>query len=142
MLRRFAPLAVSTLLLTLLAAGCAPPALDTSALFPEQVGEFARTSGPGVEAETGVDVAVYEAPEGVVRLRVRQVAEEEIAPALAGLPPAATDVGPDEALGQRQGTFFSFGGEYHAAWANGDWVFVLSASSDYSRRAFLASYSY
>lgn len=139
---RFVPLAVSTLLLICLAAACAPPALDTSALFPEQVGPFARTSGPGVEAETGVDLAVYEAPEGAVRLRVRQVPQEQVGPALAGLPPGATEVGPDEALGQRQGTFFSFGGEYHVAWANGDWIFVLSAPTDYLRRAFLASYSY
>lgn len=140
------PSAVLILLIACLpllaAAGCAAPQLDLTALFPADVGGFTRTAGPGIDEEAGVDVAVYEAPEGVVTLRVRQVAEEQVERALAELPPNAADAGPDPALGERQGVFFTFAGQFHAAWANGDWVFVLSADTDLARRAFLASYSY
>lgn len=129
--------------LMLLAAGCAPaPELDSAALFPAQVGNFTRSSGPGIEAGTGVDVAIYEAAEGAVTLRIEQVPEGQAEVALSELPATATDIGPDAALGQRGGVFFTFGGESHAAWTNGDWVFVLSASTDLARRSFLASYSY
>ncbi|HQA66847.1 MAG TPA: hypothetical protein PK801_00875 [Aggregatilineales bacterium] len=139
----------SPILLILLAAclpvlvtGCAVPELDLNVLFPAEVGSFTRTAGPGIDEETGVDVAVYEAAEGTVTLRVRQVATEQVERALATLPPSATDVGPDPGLGQRDGVFFTFASQFHAAWANGDWVFVLSADTDLARRAFLASYSY
>jgi|GEM_PF-821147 len=139
------PLTVLVLLaacLPVLLTGCAAPELDLNALFPAEVGNFTRTAGPGIDEETGVDVAVYEAAEGTVTLRVRQVATEQVERALATLPPSATDVGPDPGLGQRDGVFFTFASQFHAAWANGDWVFVLSADTDLARRAFLASYSY
>lgn len=132
------------LLLAIAAAGCAaaPPELPADALFPATVGEFTRVTGPGVDPESGLDVAVYESPAATLTLYVKQMPEGQAEAALSGLPPDATEVGPDPALGQRQGVFFSFGGEYHAAWGNGDWVFVLSAETDYGRRAFLASYTY
>lgn len=134
---------VAIILLALTLAACtSTPQLDTSALFPAQVGGFTRVSGPGIDADTGVDVATYEAAEGSVVLHVKQMPEGQASAALGELPPSATDIAVDPALGQRQGVFFSFAGESHAAWSNGDWVFVISATTDLARRSFLASYSY
>jgi hypothetical protein len=130
------------LALGLLLAGCAPPAFDTAQLLPAGVGDFARTEGPAYDAESGVDFASYSGAQGGVTLRVRQVDPDEVETALAGLPAGATEIGDDPALGERQGVFFAFSDEYHAAWANGDWVFILSATSDEARRAFLASYGF
>ncbi len=130
------------LILALLLVSCAPPAFDTAQLLPEAVGDFVRTDGPIYDAESGVDVAAYSGGQGGVTLRVRQVDPDEVQTALAGLPAGATEIGDDPALGEREGVFFAFSDEYHAAWANGDWVFVLSATTDDARRAFLASYGF
>lgn len=129
-------------LLAALLSGCLSAGVDRETLLPPKVGSYMRTSGPVVEAETGVDVATYQGPEGAVTLRVKEVGAEQVATALTGLPPLATDVSPDPGLGQRQGVFFTFADEFHAAWGNGDWVFVLSASTDAARRAFLGVYGY
>lgn len=111
-------------------------------LLPGQVGDFLRTSGPGVDPDTGVDQAVYDGPAGSVLLRVRRVGADQIPAALGELPPTAANVGYDAALGQREGVFFTFADEYHAAWGNGDWVFVLSANSEVARITFLSVYGY
>jgi hypothetical protein len=115
------------MLSALLLIGCVVEEdVPTDSLFPPQVGAFLRTSGPGPDAETGVDKATYGGTND----------------ALGELPPNATSVGYDPALGQRSGVFFSFGDEYHAAWGNGDWVFVLSAPSEIDRLTFLNAYGY
>lgn len=132
----------AALVAALLLVGCAPPAFDTGQLLPAEVGDFARTEGPVYDAESGVDVAAYRGEPGAVTLRVRQLDPDEVETALSGLPTGATEVGSDPALGEREGVFFSFAEEYHAAWANGDWVFILSATTDDARRAFLASYGF
>lgn len=111
-------------------------------LFPAQVGEFLRTSGPGPDPVTAVDQSVYEGASGIVILRIKQVGADNIDEALSELPPTATSVGYDPALGQRNGVFFTFSEEYHAAWGNGDWVFVMSASSEAARLSFLSTYGY
>lgn len=141
-MRKLAILIALVLAALALAACSSTPQLEASALFPPQVGGFTRMSGPGIDADTGVDVATYEAAEGTVVLHVKQVPEGQASAALGELPPAATDIVVDPALGQRQGMFFNFAGEFHAAWSNGDWVFVTSATTDLARRSFLASYSY
>lgn len=130
------------LALGLLLAGCAPDAFDTTQLLPAEVGGFVRTDGPTYDADGGVDLAAYDGEPGAVTLRIRQVDPEQVDAALSGLPPGATEVGTDPALGERQGVVFSFADEFHAAWANGDWVFILSATTDDARRAFLASYGF
>ena len=131
------------LLSLLLLAGCVS---DDSAplndLFPPQVGDFLRTSGPAPDPVTGVDQATYQGGAGSATLRIRRVGAAQIDHALSELPPTATDVGYDAALGQREGVFFTFGEEFHAAWGNGDWVFILSAGSPSSRVAFLNTYGY
>lgn len=126
-----------------LLAACGPPPVDLAEIMPPEVGDFERTSGPALEADTELTFATYEAPElGAVVLRASQVGEEQVDAALAELPPQAEEVGEDEALGEREGVFFTFGGEFHAAWGNRDWVFILSADSDAARRAFLAWYGF
>nr|MBN1229614.1 hypothetical protein [Anaerolineae bacterium] len=111
-------------------------------MFPAEVGDYLRTTGPSVEAGSGVDLASYEGPHGVVTLRIRQVASEQVEAAVNTLPSGATGVGYDPGIGSRDGVFFSYGGEFHAAWANQDWVFVISASTDTARRAFIAAYGF
>jgi hypothetical protein len=111
-------------------------------LFPPQVGEFLRTSGPGPDPVSGVDQSIYEGASGIVILRIKQVGEEKVQAALAELPPTATSIGYDPALGQRNGQFFLFNQEFHAAWGNGDWVFVLSSSTEAARLVFLSAYGY
>ncbi len=128
--------------LTLLLSGCGGGSVSQDDLFPYKIGDYLRTGGPAVEATSGADVATYRGPDGSITLRVRQVGEDQVDTALNGLPVGATEVGYDESLGIRHGTFFVYGGEYHAAWGNGDWVFILSASSDLARRAFLAAYGF
>lgn len=136
------PLLAMSVALAALLVGCIAADIDPGLLFPPEVGGFLRTSGPAREAETGVDVALYQGPEGAVTLRARRVGAENVEAALSGLPPLAAEVGPDPGLGQRSGVFFSLGEEAHAAWGNRDWVFVLSASTDAARRAFLGAYGY
>jgi hypothetical protein len=124
-------------------ASCVQTELPLSDLFPPSVGEYLRTDGPSQDtANPDVQVALYQGPAGSVLLRLKQVGQAQIQHALSELPPLATEVGYDAALGQRDGVFFTFGNEYHAAWGNGDWVFVLSASSAEARAGFLASYGY
>lgn len=136
-------LALGALAALALLAACGPPPIDLEEIMPPAVGDFERTGGPALEADTGLTFATYEAPElGSVILRARQVGEEQVAPALEELPPQAEEVGQDEALGEREGVFFTYGGEFHAAWGNRDWVFVLSADSDPARRAFMAWYGF
>jgi hypothetical protein len=118
------------------------PTIPMDDLFPAQAGEFLRTSGPGPDPVTGVDQAVYEGASGIVILRIKQVGADNVDHALSELPPTATDIGYDAALGQRSGVFFLFNEEYHAAWGNGDWVFVLSASTETARISFLSTYGY
>ncbi len=101
-------------LLTALLGGCLSASVDREELLPPEVSGYVRTSGPFVEAETGVDVATYQGPEGAVTLRVKKVGAEQVATALTGLPPLATDVSPDPGLGQRQGVFFTFANELPA----------------------------
>jgi hypothetical protein len=126
-----------------LGAACASGAGQLDAIFPGQVGDYLRTSGPyphaGIE---GVTTATYEGPAGEVRLNVRNVGQDQVERALGEVPIAATDVGFNEALGLRDGVFFTYASEYHAAWGNGDWVLVLSATSEAARIAFLASYGF
>jgi hypothetical protein len=138
-IRRVLPLALIT---AGLLAGCVVPDVPVEELFPPSVGDFLRISGPTPAPDTGVDEAIYQGPTGTVVLRVRWVGRDQVEHALSQLPPSATDVGYDSALGPRSGTFFTFGNEYHAAWGNGDWVFVLSASSEAVRAAFLAFYGF
>jgi hypothetical protein len=129
-------------LATVMLAGCASGRISQEDLFPPSVGDFLRVDGPAVEATTEVDFASYQGPPGAVTLRIRQVGAGQVDEALAGLPPLATEVGHDPALGVREGVFFTYSGEYHAAWGNGDWVFVVSSTTDTARRAFLASYGF
>lgn len=130
------------LALTLL-VGCAETELPSNDLFPPSVGDYLRTDGPSPDtANPDIQVAVYQGPAGSVLLRIKQVGRDQVEHALSVLPPLATEVGYDPALGQRDGVFFSFGNEYHAAWGNGDWVFVLSASSAEARASFLVFYGY
>jgi hypothetical protein len=128
--------------LILLLSGCSGSPVSQDDLFPYQVGDYLRTGGPAVEAATGVDVATYRGPDGSATLRVRLVGADRVDEALNGLPLGATEIGYDSSLGVRQGTFFVYGGEYHAAWSNEDWVFVLSASTDLARRGFLVGYGF
>jgi hypothetical protein len=126
-----------------LGAACASGAVPLDAIFPGQVGDYLRTNGPYPLAEIpDVTTAIYTGPAGEVRLNVKDVGKDQVAQALDEVPFAATQVGYDEALGQRDGVFFTYGSEYHAAWGNGDWVLVLSASSEAARIAFLASYGF
>lgn len=128
--------------LVLALVGCATAGVPLDDLFPPQVGEFLRTGGPSPDPATSVDWAIYQGPEGAVTLRIKRVGRSQIEHALSELPPMATGVGYDPALGQREGVFFTFASEYHAAWGNGDWVFILSASTEAARAAFLASYGF
>lgn len=124
-------------------SGCASGNVPLNAIFPGQVGDYLRTSGPSPHAEIeGVTTATYEGPAGEVRLNVKDVGQDKVGLALSEVPLAATDVGYNEALGQRDGVFFTFASQYHAAWGNGDWVLVLSATSEAARIAFLASYGF
>jgi len=133
----------AALLAALVLAACLESDVPVEVLFPGQVGEYLRTSGPSPHASVpGVELAVYQGPSGTVTLQARRVDAGQAQAALNTLPPLATNVGYDPALGQREGVFFTFGEEYHAAWANGDWVFVLSASTEAGRAAFLSAYGY
>src|SRR5574341_83775 len=130
------------LVIALAMSGCVEERLPLEQLFPASVGAYLRTEGPGYDAETGANFAYYEGPEGRVFLRTRQVGAGQVEHALGQLPLGAANVAADPALGVRDGTFFEFGGEYHAAGGNGDWVFVISASSPQARAAFLALYGF
>lgn len=135
--------AIALLGIVLMIAGCASGNVSLNAIFPGQVGDYLRTSGPYPHAEIeGVTTATYEGPAGEVRLNVKNVGQGQVGQALSEVPVAASDVGYNEALGQRDGVFFTYASEYHAAWGNGDWVLVLSATSEAARIAFLASYGF
>ncbi|MGF1504284.1 MAG: hypothetical protein GYB64_15295 [Chloroflexi bacterium] len=133
----------SLLVVLIVTAACTgQQTISTEQLFPTTVGSFLRTGGPYTEPETGVESATYAGPEGTAMLQVRFVGEENVDYALNNLPALATNVEPDEALGERKGVFFTYGVTEHAAWGNGDWVFVLTASSDAARRIFIAGYGF
>jgi hypothetical protein len=125
-----------------LASGCISEQAPVDQLFPAQVGSFVRTAGPEHDPQTNVDQSTYEDTDGRILLRVRQVGKENISTALATLPVGAENVGYDPTLGQREGVLFTYAGEFHAAWGNGDWVFILSASTDLARVNFLASFGF
>jgi len=127
--------------LSLLLAACAPT-FSPDQLFPPQVGDFLRVSGPAPDPESGVDAAIYQGPAGSVTLRAREVGAENIETALSQPPAGSQNVGPDPGLGVREGIFFDYGGEYHAAWGNRDWVFIMTADSDAARRNFLNGYGF
>ncbi len=138
-LQILAPIAV---MVCVLLAGCQGGSVSVDTLLPAQVGSYLRTSGPIHDDRSGADSATYQGAEGTVTLNVRWVGRAEVSTALETLPPNSANVGPDPGLGVRKGIFFTFADEYHAAWGNDDWVFVLSASTDATRRAFLAAYGY
>lgn len=123
-------------------SGCVQEDVPLEQLFPPNVTDFLRTSGPILDPDTSVQIATYQTSDSYILLRVRQVGRENVEHALSVLPPNAAIIGPDPALGQRDGTLFNFGNEYHAAWGNGDWVFILSASSEAARASFLAAYGF
>lgn len=137
-------LAAILIALTVAAAvtGCVVEEAPVEELFPAQVGELLRTQGPAPDPATEVDQATYQAPSGMLLLRIKRVGAEQIETALSELPPTATNIGYDPILGQRNGVFFTFAEEFHAAWGNGDWVFVLSATAEAARAAFLSAYGY
>jgi len=122
--------------------GCVEMDVPLEQLFPPNAGEFLRTSGPVFEPSNSLQVATYQTSEDYVLLRLRQVGRENVEHALSVLPQDATIIGQDPALGQRDGTLFNVGNEYHAAWGNGDWVFIMSASSEAARISFLAAYGF
>lgn len=137
---------ITSLVLVVLTAlslsACGTPQADPDQLFPAIVGGFTRASEPITDPTTDVQMVTYTGPSGSVLLRARWVGEGNTAAALAGLPAGAIDPGYDEALGVRDGVFFALGSEIHAAWANGDWVFILSTAEPAARREFLAAYSF
>lgn len=130
-------------LLTLLSA-CAPSAeVPLDDLYPAEIGLFLRTDGPYQDTQVeGMDVAIYQGPDGVVVLKAGKIGEPNVPSAVSVMPGTATNISDDPALGPRAGAFFEFAGEYHAAWGNGDWVFVLSATSAQARSAFLGGYGF
>jgi hypothetical protein len=142
MVKRIALLALCGLTLAAVFSGCVQEDVPLEQLFPPNVSDFLRTSGPMLEPNANVQMATYQTADSYVLLRVRQVGRENVEHALSVLPPNATILGPDPALGQRDGMLFNFGNEYHAAWGNGDWVFILSASSEVARMSFLVTYGF
>lgn len=139
-MRPIRPLLIAALAAAWLAA-CQPAQIDTAELFPEAVRDYVRTSGPLLDGESGAEIGTYAGEDGEVTLRAKYVGAEYVSAAVSDLPPGAEPV-QDPALGPRTGAFFVFADEYHAAWGNGDWVFVLTATSDAARRAFLAGYEF
>jgi hypothetical protein len=134
----FVILPVVTLVLT----SCITQAISSDDLYPPSVGTFLRTEGPNLDTTTGMDRATFGGNTGVVILQTKRIGEANMEQAIGKLPLGAIDAGPDPALGQRTGVFFSFDGKYHAAWGNGDWLFIISADTPEARNAFLAGYSY
>jgi len=130
------------LIAALALVGCATQTMPLDQVFPVRIGDFLRTDGPNHDPGQNVDSATYHGADGEVLLRVRFVGKDQVARALDGMPLSATNVGQDPALGQRKGEFFDYGGQYHAAWGNGDWIFVVSAPTQSSRIAFLAGYGF
>jgi hypothetical protein len=133
---------VGLVLVLLLASACQEAAPDLEALFPAQVGGYLRISGPAPDPETGVDEATYQGPQGAMVLRVTRIGREAIGDALAGLPPGASEIGHDPALGMRSGVTFTYAGSAHAAWGNGDWLFVVDAPDRETLATFLAAYGF
>jgi hypothetical protein len=133
---------LSILPLILLLSGCVVADASSADLFPANAGDYLRISGPAPDPDHGGDEALYQGPDGMVRVYARWVGEDQVETALSELPPLATDVGPSDALGPREGVFFTFGDEYHAAWGNGDWLFVISATTETARISFLAYYGF
>jgi hypothetical protein len=128
----------------LLVAACQEIEPDMEALFPAQVGDYLRISGPTPDPDTGVDVATYQGPQGMVMLRVSRIGRDAIAPALENLPPGAAEIGQGSELGGRSGITFAFAGDYnfHAAWGNRDWLFVVDAPDRETLAVFLAAYGF
>jgi hypothetical protein len=126
----------------LVLAGCASQQIPLDDLFPARVGDYLRVDGPNHDSERELDQGTYEGPDGLVMLRVKYVGKDQIDRSLAGVPLAATNVGYDPALGQRKGTFFNYDNQYHAAWGNGEWVFIVSAPTETARVTFLAGYGF
>lgn len=129
-------------LVTLLAACAETTDIPVEQVFPGTVGTFLRTAGPFTDAETGTEVATYAGPQGEVTLNVRYVGAENVAYALSELPVGAANVAASPELGPRDGLTFTYAEAYHAAWGNGDWVFVLNAPTPEARQAFLAGYGF
>ncbi len=126
----------------LCAAACGEMEPDVEALFPPQVGELLRISGPLPDPETGVDVATYQGAQGTVTLQATRIGRDAIDDALAELPPGASGIGHDPALGMRSGVTFTYAGGAHAAWGNGDWLFLVDAPDNETLAVFLAAYGY
>lgn len=125
-----------------LLTSCIGQTLSQDDLFPPTVGTFLRTDGPATNPDTLLDQASYGGDQGTVLLQIKRVGQENMDEAIGKLPLGATDAGPDPALGQRKGVFFIYNGQFHAAWGNGDYLFILSAGSPETRNAFLAGYGY
>lgn len=142
MVKRTVLLALFGLALAAALPGCVQDDVPLEQLFPSGVSIFLRTSGPILDPDTSVEMATYQTADSYILLRIRQVGRENVEHALSVLPPNAAILGASPALGQRNGTLFNFANEYHAAWGNGDWVFILSASSDAARTNFLAAYGF
>ncbi len=142
MVKKRALIILCGLILVAALPGCVQEDVPLEQLFPPNVGDFLRTSGPILDPNASVQMATYQTADNYILLRIRQVGRENVEHALSVLPPNATVIGPDPALGQRDGTLFNFSNEYHAAWGNGDWVFILSASSEAARMSFLAAYGF
>ncbi len=126
----------------MLLGGCASQQTPLDDMFPARVGDYLRVDGPTHDASQDLQRATYKGLDGAVELRAKFVGKDQVARALTGLPLAATNVTADPALGQRKGTFFDFEGQFHAAWGNGDWVFIISAPTSAARVAFLAGYGF
>lgn len=130
-------------LTALLIAGCAPQTIPLEQLFPPTVGSFLRVTGPFTDPTLpDVDIAIYQGPSGDIKLQIRQIGEENIDHALSELPSGSSETGYDPILGPRGGLFFTYNNEYHAAWGNGDWIFVVSGGSPEARSNFLAAYGF
>ena len=142
MARKLALCVFCGLCLLAILTGCVEMDVPLEQLFPPNAGEYLRTSGPMFEPTNSLQIATYQTADDYVLLRLRQVGRENIEHSLSVLPQSAVIIGYDPSLGQRDGTLFNFGNEYHAAWGNGDWLFILSASSEQARISFLAAYGF
>lgn len=130
------------LLALIVLAGCAPR-FDPGPLFPERAGDYVRVDGPNADRSGRLFGGAYRAPDGgSVTLLARHVGVDAVAQAVLTLPEGAENQGYDPSMGARKGLTFAYNGEQHAAWANGDWVFVLSAPDVDQRAAFLAGYGF
>jgi hypothetical protein len=140
---RQAWLASLAIIAAVLLSGCVAQPVPLDDLFPSRVGDYLRSNGPNADPSIpDLNAATYQGIDGAVLLRIKYVGEGQSDRAISGVPLSATNVGEDPALGQRKGKFFNYGGQFHAAWGNGDWVFVISAPTEAARIAFLAGYGF